>query len=197
MDFTRITENLKTRGYTVKSFATGKEAVQYLNETINGVSVGIGGSATVRDIGLFELLETHNIVYWHWQQEPDKARQGAMNTEVYIASVNGIAETGEIVNIDGNGNRLASMMFGHKKLYLVVGKNKITKTYEDAVWRARNIAAPQRAQQLKVKTPCAIKGDRCYDCKSPERICRGMVTMWGPTSSMACEVIFIDEELGL
>ena len=79
----------------------------------------------------------------------------------------------------------------------LIGRNKLTEDYEKAVWRARNIAAPQRAKQLNVNTPCAEQADRCYDCKSPGRICRGLVTLWGPMMSMEAEVLLIDEDLGL
>lgn len=69
----------------------------------------------MKDIGIYELLETHNEVYWHWMQEPDAARAGAMKTDVYLSSVNALAESGEMVNIDGIGNRVASTLFGHKR----------------------------------------------------------------------------------
>lgn len=196
-DFTNVEKNLSERGYTVKRFATGKEAAAYLNSVIDGTTVGIGGSGTVRDTGLYELLETHNTVYWHWKQDPDTARKAAMNTEVYLTSVNAMAETGELVNIDGAGNRVASTLFGHKKVYFLVGRNKLVPTYEEALWRARNVAGPKRAQQMGKKTPCAIKADRCYDCKSPDRVCRGMVTLWGPMMGMEAEVLLIDEDFGL
>ena len=84
-----------------------------------------------------------------------------------------------------------------KKVYYLIGRNKLTADYEKAVWRARNIAAPQRAKQLNAKTPCAEQADRCYDCKSPGRICRGLVTLWGPMMSMEAEILLIDEDLGL
>ena len=127
----------------------------------------------------------------------DEARKNAMTTEVYLSSVNGLAETGEMVNIDGMGNRLAGTLFGHKRLYYVVGRNKLAGTYEEAVWRARNVAAPRRAQQMNKKTPCAVKADRCYDCKSPDRVCRGMTTIWGRMMGQKAEVILIDEDFGL
>lgn len=196
-DFSRVEKNLRDRGYTVKIFSEGAEAAAYLNGAIDGVSVGIGGSVTVKDIGIYELLETHNEVYWHWTQEPDAARAGAMKTDVYLSSVNALAESGEMVNIDGIGNRVASTLFGHKKIYLLVGRNKLTATYESAVWRARNVAAPLRARQMKRKTPCAVGDGICRDCRSPERVCRGMVVLWGPMLGMEAEVILIDEDLGL
>ena len=197
MAFEVVKENLEKRGYTVKVFATGAEAAAYLNSEIDGVTVGIGGSGTVKNIGAYELLSTHNTVYWHWMTEPNEARKNAMNTDVYLTSVNALAESGEMVNIDGAGNRVASTLFGHQKLYFIIGRNKLVKTYEEAVWRARNIAAPKRAQQMNRKTPCAIKADRCYDCKSPERICRGMVTLWELMMGQSAEVILIDEDHGL
>ena len=199
MAFEIVKKNMEKRGYTVKVFATGAEAAAYLNSEIDGVSVGIGGSGTVKESGLYETLQTHNKeVVWHWFQTPqDEARVRAMNTDVYLTSVNALAETGEMVSIDGCGNRVASMLFGHNKIYYLIGRNKVVKTYEDAVWRARNIASPKRAQQMGRKTPCAVNADKCYDCKSPERICKGMVTLMGDMMGMAAEVLLIDEDLGL
>ena len=196
-DFTNVITNLEERGYTVKQFATGAEAAAYLNAAVDGVTVGIGGSSTIKDLGLYESLSAHNTVIWHWMQEPIPARKAAMETDVYLTSVNALARTGELVNIDGAGNRVSSTLFGHKKVYFLIGRNKLADNYEQAVWRARNIAAPQRAKQLNAKTPCAEKADRCYDCKSPGRICRGMVTLWGPVVTMETEIILIDEDWGL
>ena len=152
--FDQVEKNLIERGYTVKIFATGAEAAAYLDKEIDGLTVGIGGSATVRDIGLYELLEKHNQVIWHWKQEPGPARIAAMNTDVYLCSANALAESGEMVNIDGAGNRVAATLFGHKKVYFLIGKNKLVPSFHQAVDRARNVAAPKRAQQLK--TPAVI-----------------------------------------
>ena len=196
-DFTNVTAALEQRGYTVRSFATAPEAAAYLDTQIDGSTVGVGGSGTVLASGAFELLERHNTVYWHWKQEANEARRSAMTADYYLTSVNAMAETGELVNIDGAGNRVAATLFGHKKVFFLIGRNKLCPTYEDACWRARNVAAPQRAQQLGRKTPCALKADKCYDCKSPERICRGFVTLWGPMLGMEAEVLLIDEDLGL
>ena len=119
-----------------------------------------------------------------------------MTSDVYLTSVNGLAETGELINIDGTGNRVSGELFGHKKVYFIVGRNKLAPTYEEALRRARNVASPKNAQRLGVKTPCAVKGDRCYDCKSPERICRGLVVLWEKMKSCEMEVVLIDEDLG-
>ena len=195
--FTKVQKNLEARGYTVKAFATAAEAADYLDGTIDGRTVGFGGSATLDALGIYDRLEKHNTVVWHWKQEADAARKAAMQTQVYLTSANALAETGEIVNIDGTGNRVSATLFGHEKVIFVIGRNKLAATYAAAVDRARNVAAPQRARQLGRKTPCAVKADRCYDCKSPERICRGMVTLWGPMLGMAGEVLLVDEDLGL
>ena len=195
MSFESVKKNLESRGFSVKTFATAGEAAAYLDSAIDGASVGFGGSMTLKDMGLYERLESHNEVCWHWVNGPED-RMKAMNTQVYVTSANGLAETGEIINIDGSGNRVASTLYGHKKVYFVIGRNKLAPTYEEALWRARNIASPKNAQRLGVKTPCAIQGDRCYDCKSPDRICRGLVVLWGPTLGMPTEVVLIDEDLG-
>ena len=197
MGFETVKKNLEDRGYEVRVFSTGKEAADYLDSAIDGKSVGFGGSVTLESLGLYERLGSHNEVIWHWKQEAAAARKSAMQSDVYLSSVNGLAETGELVNIDGMGNRVAATLFGHEKVYFVIGRNKLAPTYEEAVRRARNVASPQNAQRLGKKTPCAVKGDRCYDCRSPERICRGLVTLWGPMMGMAAEVLLVDEDLGL
>ena len=197
-DFSRVKQNLEARGFRVSVFATAAEAADYLDSAIDNTSVGFGGSVTLEQMGLYERLERHDRVNWHWRPTVDgaDARQAAMTAEHYITSVNGLAETGELINIDGTGNRVASTLYGHKKVWFVVGRNKLAPTYEEALWRARNIAAPKNAQRLKRKTPCAVKADHCYDCKSPERICRGLVGLWEAIGSMEMEVVLVDEALG-
>ena len=197
-DFSRVKQNLEARGFRVSVFATAAEAADYLDSAIDNTSVGFGGSVTLEQMGLYERLERHDRVNWHWRPTVDgaDARQAAMTAEHYITSVNGLAETGELINIDGTGNRVASTLYGHKKVWFVVGRNKLAPTYEEALWRARNIAAPKNAQRLGRKTPCAVHGDRCYDCKSPERICRGLVVLWEAVANMEMEVVLIDQDLG-
>ncbi|WP_151076113.1 lactate utilization protein [Flintibacter sp. KGMB00164] len=194
-DMERVRKNLEERGFQTSCFATAKEAADYLDAQIDGATVGIGGSMTIQAMGLSERLSKHNEVIWHW--EGGELRR-AMLADVYLTSVNGLAETGEIVNIDGNCNRVAASMFGPKRVYYVVGCNKIAPDFEKALWRARNVAAPKNAQRLGKKTPCAVKADRCYDCKSPERICRGLSVLWRkPTGFEQAEVVLIEEELGM
>ena len=194
-DMERVRKNLEEQGFQTSCFTTAKEAADYLDAQIDGATVGIGGSMTIQAMGLSERLSKHNEVIWHW--EGGELRR-AMLADVYLTSVNGLAETGEIVNIDGNCNRVAASMFGPKRVYYVVGINKIAPDFEKALWRARNVAAPKNAQRLGKKTPCAVKADRCYDCKSPERICRGLSVLWRkPTGFEQAEVVLIEEELGM
>lgn len=202
MDLTMVSKNLVERGYSVKTFETAKECSDYLNSQIDATTVGIGGSVTVSELGLYPLLKEHNTVFWHGDKDL-VAKLGvkdiitsAINTEVYISSVNAMSKDGVIINIDGNGNRIASTCYGHKKVYLIVGKNKLTLDFESAMWRARNIASPKNAQRLKKNTPCAVKGDKCYDCQSPERICNGFLIFERAMKGTETEVLLVNEELG-
>ena len=200
MDFTTVKKNLEARGFVVSTFATAKEAADYLNAQIDHSSVSFGGSMTLSQMGLFESLGAHNTMYSHWNvpegMDASEVLKNASTCEHYLLSANGLAETGEIINIDGTGNRVSSMLFGHKKVWLVIGSNKLAPSYDEALWRARNIAAPKNAQRLGMKTPCAVKADRCYDCKSPERICRGLVVLWEAVKGCETEVVLVDEVLG-
>lgn len=198
--FTKVAENLKALGYQVSVFDTKEQAADYLCGQIQNTTVGFGGSVTLQEMGLYDRLGQNNTVHWHWLPQGDdtvpQTRKLARNTEVYLSSVNGLSENGEIINIDGSGNRVAETIFGHKKVYFVVGKNKLAEDYESALWRARNIAAPKNAFRLKAKTPCAEMGDQCYDCKSPARICRALSVLWCAPMGSQYEVVLVKEDLG-
>lgn len=198
--FTKVAENLKKLGYQVSVFDTKEQAADYLCGEIKDTTVGFGGSITLRDMGLYDRLQETNKVAWHMYpaegQNKDELRMLARNTDVYLTSANGLAETGEIINIDGAGNRVSESIFGHKKVYFVIGKNKLAEDYDKALWRARNIAGPKNAQRLNRKTPCAAKADRCYNCSSPDRICKVLSVFWGAPMGADCEVVLIKEDLG-
>ena len=197
MDIERLKKNLEGRGFTFKYFETGAEASDYLAEQMAGKTVGIGGSMTVETIGLYnKLLDKAADVAWHWKTEPNEAKERAAKAEVYVSSANGIAETGEIINIDGAGNRVASNLYGHGKVYIVAGVNKVCPDVESAYWRARNVAAPKNARRFGKNTPCVTGELKCYDCRSPERICRGVSMLMEPMMGMPVEVVIINEELG-
>lgn len=197
MDIEKVKKNLEERGFVVSFFETKQEAADYLVESINGTTVGLGGSMTLDELGIYDRLAKNNTVSWHWLNKVPEIIKAATESRVYISSANAISQNGEIVNIDGRGNRVAGTLFDKKRVYIVAGINKITEDLDSAIWRARNIASPKNAQRLGVKTPCAVKGDKCYDCRSPERICRGLVVLYGPMLDMErVEVVLIGEELG-
>lgn len=199
-DFTNLKNNLLNKGYKVFIFATKEDATEYLDSQIHGKIVGFGGSVTLCEMNLFNALSSHNTVYWH-DKKPEnmtvmETRAAATNAEIYISSVNGISEQGEIINIDNTGNRVAAISYGPLKVYLVIGANKVAKDFETAMFRARNIAAPLNAKRLNRKTPCAVHADKCYNCKSPERICRNLSVLWDKPTGADYEIILIDEKLG-
>lgn len=192
MNLEKLKSNLERLGYAVKTFDDVASANDYLCNNIVNTTVGIGGSMTIEEMGLCELLEKNNTVYWHWQKDE---LANAVNTEVYLSSVNGISEDGEIINIDGTGNRVASTIYGHKKVYFIFGINKIAENYDAALYRARNIAAVNNAIRLKKNTPC-VKTHKCMNCNSPERICRALTVLWEKPKGSDYEVIIINKELG-
>jgi len=195
----KIRRALEKRGYRVISFDRAQAAADYLVSQISGCSVGLGDSATLATMDLATRLSIDNQVFDPGSC-PDseflETAAKALHTEIFLTSVNAVAETGELVNLDGTGNRVAGSLFGHKKVYFVFGTNKIEPTLEQAIWRARNIAAPRNAKRLGYHTPCAIRGDRCYDCSAPDRICNAMVIYYGKMHSTEAEIIIIDEVLG-
>lgn len=197
MDYTTIRNNLENYGFSTQLFATGEEAKNYLVSTLQEKTIGFGGSVSLRDIGLFEALSENNIVVWHNKIPSHEVRRLANQCSIYITSVNAIAETGHIVNIDKTGNRIAMMAFGPKTCYYIVGKNKITPTLAEALDRAKNKAAPQNARRLKARTPCARNADQCYNCNTPDRVCHMTLIMERPPHGMQAEIIFIDQNLGL
>ena len=141
-NFEQVQKNLEARGYTVRAFAAAAEAAAYLDGAIDGRTVGFGGSVTLQAMGLYDALAAHNDGDLALEAGGGQARRAASGRQVYLTSANGLAETGEIINIDGAGNRVAGTLFGHEKVYFVIGRNKLAPTYDEALWRARNVAAP-------------------------------------------------------
>ncbi|MBQ2476485.1 MAG: lactate utilization protein [Desulfovibrio sp.] len=166
-----------------------------------GSSIAWGGSMTLAQVGLMEAIRAggYEIIDRDLAKTPEEKRQmyaRIVGADFFLMSTNAITQRGELINIDGAGNRVASTLYGHKKVWFVVGRNKLAPTYDEALWRARNVASPKNAQRLGCKTPCAAKADRCYDCKSPERICRGLVVLWEKMNGSDMEVVLVDEDLG-
>lgn len=196
-DLEKTGKNLEDRGFRVHRFASGVEAAEFLVQTLHGTSIGIGGSVTIDTLGVYDRLCESNEVFWHWKNHAPETRERAGKAETYLCSANGVSENGEIVNIDGFGNRVAGTIYGPERVFLVVGRNKIAPDLTGAIDRARNIAAPLNARRLNRHTPCAVGEPRCHDCRSPEKVC-GVMTVFfmPPTSIKEFHVLLVNEDLG-
>ena len=173
MDYGKLKKNFEDHRFLTSYFETREEAAAYLKE--------------------------NNQVVWHWKDEMTaaEARRAAMDSTVYILSANGVSETGELVNIDGTGNRAAASLFGPERVFYVIGRNKIAPDLHSTIARAKNTACTKNARRLGVKTPCAASEElRCYDCNSPARICSATVILERPCNGMTVELVFINEDLG-
>ena len=196
-DLEKTRKNLENRGFRAHVFATGAEAADYLAQTLHNTCIGIGGSVTIDEIGAYDRLSADNDVIWRWKKPTPDSRERGAAAETFLCSANGVSETGEIVNIDGYGNRVAPTIYGPERVFLVVGKNKIAPDLNGAIDRARNIAAPLNARRLNRHTPCAVGEPRCHDCRSPEKVC-GVMTVFfmPPTSIKEFHVLLVNEDLG-
>ena len=195
-EFIELEKVLTKNGFKVKTFNNISEAkIDLLSQIKSDESVGIGGSITIDQMDIYDDLKARGEVYWHWRKDISDASIKARNADTYITSTNALTMDGKLVNMDGNGNRVSAMISGHKDVYIIVGKNKIAKNYEEARERIRNIAAPMNAKRLNLKTPCVYTG-KCSDCDSPERICNAEVILHKNPSTTNIKIYLIDEELG-
>lgn len=192
-------ESLKMNGFEGEYFETRDEAIEKLVDEISqDKSVAIGGSVTIQDLGLYEILkEKGNEVFWHWKpaESGKQELKMARRADVYLSSTNALTMDGKLVNIDGTGNRVSSMFYGHERVYIIAGKNKICKDYEDASNRIKNIAAPKNAKRLNKNTPCVHTG-KCNDCDSPDRICKAEVILHKNPDNTDIIVYIINDDLG-
>ncbi len=170
-------KNLKRRHMEGFYCATADEAVKKVSELIDdGNSVTWGGTMTVRDMGIPDFLRnrgTLEVLDRDLVETPEEKQAmylRAFSTDVYLTSANAISEDGVIVNIDGNGNRVAAITWGPKKVIFVIGLNKVAQNVEAALARARSTASPINATRFDIKTPCQTDGV-CHNCNSPESIC--------------------------
>lgn len=191
---------LKSHGFSPHSASTKAEALKKALELVGDRSVGVGGSMSTSEIGLVEaILERGNSLNTHNNVPREKAeeeRRKAREAQCYICSTNAITRDGKLVNIDGMGNRVSSMIYGPESVILIVGKNKFTENTDDALRRIRAIACPKNAVRLNRKTPCGITGI-CTDCDSPDRMCSvTCITERRPTGIAKFHLILVDEALG-
>lgn len=193
-----VVKALKSRNFEAYFAEDSEKAVDIALSLIpKEDSVSWGGSMTIRDMGLtdaiknsgYEVLDRENAA-----PGEDIARK-ALTCGTFLLSANAVTQDGELVNIDGTGNRCAALIFGPKNVIVVVGANKIVKSLPDAYSRARNTAAPINAQRFDIKTPCKITGE-CGDCKSPDCICANIVITRVCKPAGKIKVIVVNENLG-
>lgn len=195
-------KNLKKHGFGAEWVTDIASATKVIMEWVHGYeSFGFAGSDTTRELQLPELLKREGkIVYDHWQPHltPDEIldlRKKQSQADCFFCSANAIAMTGEIVNVDGVGNRTNAMSFGPKKVVIVAGINKVTKDLTSALNRVHEIAAPMRAKSLGMDTPCAKTGI-CADCNSPQRLCRITTILHRQPMQTDVAVLLINQNLG-
>ncbi|HSH37109.1 lactate utilization protein [Schnuerera sp.] len=191
-------KNLKGNGFQVKTFESSKEAKEALMESISiNESIAFGGSMTLLELDIYEEFKSRgNEIYWHWKGEDKKKELSeAYNSKIYLTSTNALTLDGKLVNMDGTANRVSSMFYGHERVYIIAGRNKICKDYDSARERIRNIAAPKNAQRLNINTPCKFTG-KCTDCDSADRICNVEVIIHKNPSGANINIYLIDEDLG-
>ena len=183
----------------VNTVAEGKAAVLELINTTD--TVGIGGSVTVSEIGLLtELAKRGNTLYNHGvsgltPEESLAIRRQELTADVFLTSTNAVTLDGQLVNVDGSGNRVAAMIFGPKKVIVVVGINKIVKDTHDAYRRIQLVAAPINNKRLNRPNPCTVSGI-CQDCQGPTRICNVTTIIRKALPQTPTHIIIIGENLG-
>ncbi|MBR5086537.1 MAG: lactate utilization protein [Muribaculaceae bacterium] len=198
----KLIKNLQRRNMEAFYCPTAQDAIAKVQELIaDGSSVTWGGSMTVRDLGIPQALKdrrTLNVFDRDVVEDPEEKQQmylRAFTADVYLSSANAISEDGVIVNIDGNGNRVAAITWGPKKVIFVIGLNKVAQTVEAAIARARSVASPINAQRFDIKTPCHVDGV-CHNCNSPESICSYIHLLRNSRTPGRHVVVLVGEDLG-
>ena len=184
----KVAKGLESRGMRAYCAASKEEACELaLGMIPKGSSVGIGGCMSAREIGLYAKLADGPYDF-----EDHGPTQGI---DWFISSANAITDDGIIVNIDGNGNRVAAIAYGPKKVLFIIGMNKVCDDIDGAMKRARNVAAPANAQRFDLGTPCKKTGS-CFNCKSPDSICcQFLITRFNRLADRI-HVILVNDDLG-
>ena len=197
----KMIKNLKRRNFEAFYCPTAAEAVERVSAMIpDGSSVTWGGSMTIRDMGLTAALHKRDLTLLdrdlaETREEAQRIYREAFSADYYLSSVNAISEDGVIVNIDGNGNRVAAITFGPKHVILIAGLNKVTQDVQSALARARSTASPINAARFDIKTPCRTDGT-CHNCNSPESICNYIHFMRNSHPAGRHTVVLVGEDLG-
>lgn len=199
---TDVVKALQHRGFGASFVTTTDEArTSLLNKIPADATVGIGGSVTIRELGLVEELEKRgNTVTHHWKQGLAKdvnreIRKKEGLAEYYLTSANAITTDGDIINIDGIGNRVAHMIYGPENVMIIAGRNKLVTDIDEGILRSKEIAAVMNAKRVGAKTPCATTG-KCIDCDAPGRICRVTTIIQYRPLQTNIDVLLVNESLG-
>ena len=198
----KVVEALQKNHFTASYVNTKEEALEKLSTLISKeATVGIGGSATIKEIGIDDLLEERgNTVFNHNKpglspEEATELRHKEMSCDVFLTGTNALTLKGELVNVDGSGNRVAAMIFGPKKVIVIAGINKVVTNLETAMDRIELFAAPINNKRLNRPNPCTVTGE-CMDCQGPTRICNVTTVMHKKPGGTDVEVIIVGEQLG-
>ena len=184
-------------------FVQDKQELHALLRTLlpQGATIGCGDSVTLQDTGVLALVrEGPYTFYDKYQPGLTKEQKREIylknfDADVFLTGVNAVTQDGRLFNIDGNGSRVAPMLYGPKRVIVVAGTNKLVPDVPQAITRARQIAAPLDAKRLGKDTPCAKLG-RCVDCRHPQRICNDFVLIAGQFQAGRIQVIFVDGTFG-
>lgn len=198
----RTIKNLNSRNMEGYYVNTREQLFQKIKEFIvEGSTIGVGDSMTLFETKIIDFLRDGSFNFLDKYEEKltkDEKREiyiKNFSADTFISSTNAITENGELYNIDGNGSRVAPMLYGPKQVIIVAGINKIVKNLEEAEMRVRQYAAPIDAKRLNKDTPCAKLG-YCIDCKSPNRIYNDFVVIKGQFIKGRIKVIIVGENLG-
>ena len=194
----KVIKGLESRNMT-GYYAEDREAAKALALSLipEGSSVTMGGAMSAHEIGQVEALKAGNYDFIDRDAYEDKraAMLAAYDADVFLSSANAITEDGQLVNIDGNANRVSAIAQGPKKVVFIVGMNKVCDDLDGAMKRARNVAAPINAQRFGLSTPCAKTG-ACMDCKSPDTICCQFLITRFSRHKDRIHVILVNDSLG-
>lgn len=192
-----VIKGLNSRNMTGYYAADKEEAVKLALEVIGeGSSVAMGGCQSAQEIGLINALQAGNYNYIdRSNMTPREGLLAAYDADVFLSSANAMTNDGIMVNIDGNSNRVSCIAQGPKKVLFIVGMNKVCSDLDEAMKRARNVAAPANAQRFDVKTPCKVTG-KCSDCKSPDTLCCQFLITRYSRHEGRIHVIMVNDTLG-
>ena len=194
----KVIKGLASRNMTGYYAATKEEALQKALELIpKGSSIAMGGAMSAHEIGLVDALKAGDYNFIDRDQAEDKraAMLKSYDADIFLSSTNAMTEDGELVNIDGNSNRVSMIAQGPKKVVFIVGMNKVCNDLDAAMKRARNVAAPINAQRFGLDTPCAKTG-ACMNCKSPDTICCQFLITRYSRHEGRIHVILVGKNLG-